>query len=283
MSAPMSDAPASRDIVRAGCGAALFGIPLMYTMEMWWAGSWASPAANTALVLAVLVAATVIDRTAGFRFHADRTWRGSMIDGVEVVAISAVGGLVLLVVIGEIDLSTQWRESLAKVVAQLVPLVIGASIANEILGSGSNDRDSTSEQSNGGNSIQVPHVLGMAGAAMLGAVVIALAIAPTDEVVIIAGRASLGHLLALTAVSLVVSHALVFSADFGRRRRSPANGLLAELGHSGMAYGFAILMSAAMLALYGRLDGVSAMTAWSRVIALGFPASIGAAAGRLAA
>ena len=281
MSAPMSDAPASRDIVRAGCGAALFGIPLMYTMEVWWAGSWASPAANIGLVLGVLVAATVIDRTAGFRFHGDRTWRGSMIDGVEVVAISAVGGLVLLIVIGEIDLSTQWRESLSKVIAQLVPLVIGASIANEILGSGPRGEAGTEDEPAGASALGP--VLAMAGAAMLGAVVIALAIAPTDEVIIIAGRASLGHLLGLTVVSLAVSHALVFVADFGRRRRHPANGVIAELGHSGLAYGVAIVMSALMLALYGRLDGVSAMTAWSRVIALSLPASIGAAAGRLAA
>jgi uncharacterized membrane protein len=42
-------------------------------------------------------------------------------------------------------------------------------------------------------------------------------------------------------------------------------------------------MSAVMLALYGRLGGVSALTAWSRVVALSFPAAIGAAAGRLAA
>ena len=32
------------DIVRGGCGGFLFGIPLLYTMEVWWIGSSATPA-----------------------------------------------------------------------------------------------------------------------------------------------------------------------------------------------------------------------------------------------
>jgi putative integral membrane protein (TIGR02587 family) len=273
----MTTAPASRDIVRAGCGAALFGIPLIYTMEVWWAGSAASPATNLALLVVLLIAATVIDRTAGFRFHDDRTWRGSAIDGVEVMGISIIGAVILLTVIGEIDLSTQWREALSKVIAELVPLVIGASIANEILGSGDSADDDD------GPAPSSRPLLALAGGSTLGAVVVALAIAPTDEVVIVAGRATVAHLLGLVVVSLVVSHAIVFSADFGRARRTHAVGLIPQLAHSGAAYGVAIVMSGAMLALYGRLDGVSGITAWSRVVALSFPAAIGAAAGRLAA
>lgn len=260
----------------------LFGVPLLYTMELWWSGTSLPPATGVVVVLLVLATAIVIDRTAGFRFHDDRAWASSAIDGVEVVAVCVVLGAVMLVVLGEIDGGTNLRESLAKVVAQLVPLVLGGSIANEIFGSagssgGAEGPVDTGESSAGTLPVTVWRVV---GAAVLGSVVVALAIAPTDEVIIIAGRASLWHLLALTAASLAASHAIVFSADFGRRR--PRGDVREELAHSGIAYGVAIATSAAMLAFYGRLDGVSMATSWSRVIALGFPAAIGAAAGRLA-
>lgn len=278
----MSSAPASRDVVRAGCGAALFGVPLLYTMELWWSGTSLSPATGVVVVLGVLGAAIVIDRTAGFRFHDDRAWGSSAIDGVEVVAVCVVLGAVMLVVLGEIDGGTHLRESLSKVVAQLVPLVLGGSIANEIFGDAGSSGDADDQADAGASSaVTLPVTLrGVVGGAVLGSVVVALAIAPTDEVIIIAGRSTVWHLLALTVASLVASHAIVFSADFGRRR--PRSAVRVELAHSGIAYGAAITTSAAMLAFYGRLDGVSMGTSWSRVIALGFPAAIGAAAGRLA-
>ncbi len=270
------DGGVGRDMIRAGCGAALFGVPLLYTMELWWTGSGSSPAFSLGLVVAVLVAATIIDRTAGFRFAQERTWSSSVIDGVEITGICIAVAAIVLVVIGEIDLRTAVRESTAKVIAQLVPLVIGASIANEIFGSGSAAPPNPEPPS-------TAHRLGSSlGGAFLGAVVVALAIAPTDEVVIIAGRASLWHLLALIVVSLVASHGIVFSADFAGSNNLRQPSTLDELAHTALAYSVALVAAGLMLALYGRFDGLSALTVWSRVIALGFPAAIGAAAGRLA-
>jgi len=267
-----------RDMIRAGCGAALFGVPLLYTMELWWTGTGSSPAFSLGLLAAVLVAATVIDRTAGFRFAPERSWSSSLVDGVEVTGICIAVAAVVLVVIGEITPQTNVRESMSKVIAQLVPLVIGASIANEIFGNGS----ATPAEPGTGSGSGARQVGSLLGGAFVGAIVVALAIAPTDEVTIIAGRASLAHLLALIAVSLVASHGIVFSADFAgssdlRRQRH-----LDELAHTALAYIVALIAAGVMLALYGRLTGVSVLTSWSRVIALGFPAAIGAAAGRLA-
>lgn len=267
-------------MIRASCGAALFGVPLLYTMELWWRGSQATPLLNLSLVIGLVLVAAVLDRTAAFRFSEDRSWFASLVDGVEIVAISVVVAAIILVVIGEIDLTTRWRESASKVIAQLLPLVIGASIANEVFGSSSGQNGEPSDSGDLANGSRA--LLTTIGPAFLGSVVVALAIAPTDEVIIIAGRARLGHLLALIAVSLLVSHATVFSADFagsvGLRR--PTFG--SELAHTGIAYVTAIVASAVMLGLYARIGGVSSLTAWSRVVALGFPASVGAAAGRLA-
>ena len=259
------DGGVGRDMIRAGCGAALFGVPLLYTLELWWTGSGSSPAFNLGLVGLVLVAATVIDRTAGFRFAPQRTWSSSVIDGVEITGICIAVAAVVLVVIGEIDLRTAVRESTAKVIAQLVPLVIGASIANEIFGSGSTAPPNPEPPS------AAHRLKSLLGGALLGAVVVALAIAPTDEVAIIAGRASLWHLLALIAVSLVASHGIVFSADFAGSNDLRRPSTVDELAHTALTYMVALLAAGLMLALYGRLNGLSALTVWSRITLSGFP------------
>ena len=55
------------DVVRAVSGGLLFGVPLLYTMEVWWTGTHTEP--HQMLVLLTLLALPIfaLNRTAGFR------------------------------------------------------------------------------------------------------------------------------------------------------------------------------------------------------------------------
>jgi uncharacterized membrane protein len=75
---------------------------------------------------------------------------------------------------------------------------------------------------------------------------------------------------------------MVFSADFGGREQRIASGGATQgpITETLLAYAVAFSVSAAMLAMFGRVDTVNG-AATARVVTLAFPASIRAALGRL--
>lgn len=46
------------DIIRGACGGFLFGIPLLYTMEVWWVGSLAKPPVVMLAIALTFIAVT---------------------------------------------------------------------------------------------------------------------------------------------------------------------------------------------------------------------------------
>lgn len=121
------------------------------------------------------------------------------------------------------------------------------------------------------------------GANALGAVFVALSIAPTDEVPMLASSRSPVWLLAIVAASLAAAYAIVFVAGFsGQARRRSHPGLLQQpLIETVVSYVVALLMAFVLLALFQRAD-VPWTVLIAHVVVLGFPAAIGGAAGRLA-
>ena len=121
------------------------------------------------------------------------------------------------------------------------------------------------------------------GASSIGAVFIALSIAPTDEVEQVSSSRGPVWLLAIMAASLLIAYAIVFVAGFtGQSRRRTSTGLLQHPVIETLAsYVVALMVAAVMLWLFQRADLPSHVTL-SHVIVLGLPAAIGGAAGRLA-
>ncbi len=115
-----------------------------------------------------------------------------------------------------------------------------------------------------------------------GALVFALNIAPTAEPVILAAELNGVHLSLLVVAALVLSYLMVFYAEFGGRdQRIASDGATqGPVTETLLAYGVAFAVSAAMLAMFGRVDVVNQATL-ARVVVLAFPASIGAALGRM--
>lgn len=118
---------------------------------------------------------------------------------------------------------------------------------------------------------------------IVGSLFLAFNIAPTEEIVRLAGRMAPVHGLLLIGLTLVMMHAFVYASGFrGTPERAPdatAVGLFFRFTIVGFA--LALLVSAYVLWTFGRLEDATAGVAAMRIAVLGFPAGLGAAAARL--
>jgi putative integral membrane protein (TIGR02587 family) len=275
------------DVVRAMSGGLLFGVPLLYTMEVWWTGSHTSPT-QVAVVLALLVVPVLaLNRTAGFRSTKDISLAEAGEDTIKAVAIGLVVTAAVLVVLREVTLDTPIEVTLGKVVYEAVPFCLGIGVARHFLAGG---RDGSGEGDGGRESGGADRTddglhptLTDLGATTIGALFIALSIAPTDEIPMLASAMSPLWLLVVMTTSLGASYAIVFVAGFSDQAgRHAQEGIFQRpLSETIFSYLVALVVAAVLLWLFQR--GVEPWTdVLARVIVLGLPAAVGGAAGRLA-
>ncbi|WP_219904106.1 DUF2391 family protein [Stenomitos frigidus] len=78
------------DLVRGACGGFLFGIPLLYTMEVWWIGSVAQPPRLIMALVGTFIAVFGLNRTEGFRKTRRLRPYEAVTDTVEAMAIGVI-------------------------------------------------------------------------------------------------------------------------------------------------------------------------------------------------
>ncbi|MBD2595895.1 TIGR02587 family membrane protein [Nostoc spongiaeforme FACHB-130] len=269
------------DIVRGICGGFLFGIPLIYTMEVWWIGSLAKPRLIAIAIALMFVVVFLLNYTEGFRKRRN-TWRldEAAIDTVEAIAIGFVCSAFMLWLLQEITPATSLKESLGKVVYEGVPFTLGVALANQFLQAGNQNNSTSATHKN-----NLHATLADLGATVIGATVIAFNIAPTDEVPMLAAAISPPWLWVLMAASLVISYAIVFQAGFSdqQKRRQQKGIFQRPLSETTISYLVSLLASGAMLFFFQKLTLSDPWIMWlEHTLVLGLPATIGGAAGRLA-
>ncbi|HEY9801982.1 MAG TPA: TIGR02587 family membrane protein [Leptolyngbyaceae cyanobacterium] len=278
------------DIVRGTCGGFLFGIPLIYTMEVWWIGSLAKPRLMMIAIAIMFMIVFVLNYTEGFRKRRNN-WRvdEAAIDTVEAMAIGFVCSAFMLWLLREITLETSLKESLGKIVFESVPFTLGVALANQFIGKSDQDNSAPDTQKRNNISKHNNHglhaTLADLGATVIGAIVIAFNIAPTDEVPMLAAAISPPWLLALIAASLVISYAIVFQAGFSdqQKRRQQKGIFQRPLSETTISYLVSLLASAMMLFFFQKVTFTDPWRMWlEHTLVLGLPATIGGAAGRLA-
>jgi uncharacterized membrane protein len=129
------------------------------------------------------------------------------------------------------------------------------------------------------------HTLADLSATLIGAVFIAFAIAPTDEVPMLAAAASPFWILAIMATSLLVSYTIVFAAGFtNQKKRHQQQGFFQRpSGETVFSYLVSLLASVLMLWFFQQLSWEDPWDLWlSYTVILGLPSTIGGAAGRIA-
>lgn len=188
------------------------------------------------------------------------------------VAFAASAGVLLLFNLVHRGMSAD--EIIGKITLQAVPASFGAVLARAQLGEKS-DREERAERETG--------YWGELFHMMAGAIFFAFNVAPTEEIVVISHKMTHWHALALALASIVAMHAFVYAAEFRGQAAVPEgmsrSSLFARFTLTG--YAMALVVSAAVLWLFGRFDGDATAPVLMAVIVLGFPAAIGAAAARL--
>ena len=126
------------------------------------------------------------------------------------------------------------------------------------------------------------HFGGQVVVTFCGAVLFAANVAPTEEILVIAIETGPLRLLLLAGVSLALGSLILYFTDFARAARySPIETRRQAFRGTIITYAIALSASAAILWFFGRFDDQAASIVVSEIVVLGFPATLGASAGRL--
>lgn len=276
-----------REYGRGIAGGLLFSMPLLYTEELWHTGFLA---ASPRLIVYVAVSFLLLlgyNRFAGMRRDA-RMWEVA-VDSIEEMGIGLVISAIVLFLLSRIDFGMPASEIVGKVVIASMTVAVGVSIGTAQLGGGSPEDEEGGDEAGGmeedpkeAGDASASDVLGELTLAFCGAVLFASNIGATLEIPRLGMEATSGRLLGLVALSLTIGAIILFFSDFrGSGRGVPKNGLIGIAVGLAASYGAALAASALMLWFFERLEGNSPIEAVSQIVVLGFPATLGASAGRL--
>jgi len=120
------------DLVRAASGGLLFGVPLLYTMEMWFAGLTARPSRLIVYVLVTYVLLLGYNRYAGLR--EDASFAEVAIDSVEEMGLGVVIATVVLWLCGRLTGEMTGAEIVNQIVVEAMTVAIGVSVGTAQLG-----------------------------------------------------------------------------------------------------------------------------------------------------
>jgi putative integral membrane protein (TIGR02587 family) len=255
---------------RGLAGGLLFSLPLVYTMEMWWAGFIAAPARLLALLLFTYVLLLGYNRFAGM--HHDASWADVAIDSVEELGLGVLTGAAVLYLIGRIGVHQSMDEMLGTIVVEAAVVAIGFSVGTaQLKGGGDAESDHRPK----------PHFAGEVVIAFCGAVLFSANVAPTEEILIIAAEADPWRLAVLVLVSIAIGSIVLYFSGFRQSGRHHHGGTTAIVSGTVMTYAVSLLAGAVMLWFFGRFEAMSLLMIVSQTVVLAFPATLGASAGRL--
>lgn len=286
----------SRDFLRAIAAGTIFGMPLLFTMEMWWRGAIFTPLQLIVILGMALLLNFVLSLFLGFRSgHGVRhgvpggmysVVARALSESLTSVALGAVISAVMLCLIGEISKDLALYESIGKITIQASMVSLGISVTNAKFRSSSVSVDASAETSPFGAppfSKQAWQDMKDVGATLVGALFFSFNLAPTEEIVLIANRLSPERLILLLASEILLCYIILFASGFWKRRNhdkgSPFQSPIAE---TLMASAFSVLVAMAMIAMVGHEGAAVNLELFvSTSVVLACPAIVGGAAGRL--
>jgi len=263
---------------RAFAGAYIFGIPLLFTMEMWWIGQYAERWKILLFVGVALVTNVGLSYAAGFRRQeAKRTLGAHLDEAIDAFAVGIVGGTLVLLVLNQLRANASLDANLGKIVLQAIPLGIGASVATQVFDGESKGGRVGAKQPAEGGWMRLTADL---GATAIGGVFICASVAPTDEITLIASSLTSAHVLACIALSLAIELVIITATGLrAHRSRHPTHHPFAVVV---LAYAVSLLVSFASLLLFDVLSFSDPAEVLVRLtVVLAIPTAIGGAAGRL--
>jgi putative integral membrane protein (TIGR02587 family) len=277
-----------KDLIEGISGGFLFGVPLLYTMEVWFIGSRVQPEILLLILGVTYVVILLLNRAVGFRENSKHRTIDAAAESVEAMAIGIVCAAAILVLLQEISWKSSLGEAVGKIIFESVPFSFGVALSRLILRGDRelpNQAKSNRQSGKKATNRMFADTVADLSATSIGAAIVAFAIAPTDEVPMLAVAASPPWLLAIIAVSLLISYAIVFVACFtDREKRRQQQGFFQRpSGETVFSYLVSLLASVLMLWFFQQLSWQDPWYLWlDYTIILGLPATIGGAAGRIA-
>ncbi len=262
-------------------GGLLFSLPMLYTMELWWAGF----IANTMqLVIYFMVGISLLllyNRYVGIRN--DSSIIECLLESFEEMGLAILLTLFILWITGRISEVMSLSEISGKVVVEAVTVAIGISVGKSQLGSDKKDDEEAQEKDDDTEALERPDLVRAISIALCGAILIASNVAPTEEVVVIAMESEVYKIFIIAMLSIGIGGAVLYYINFtGTEQMAVASGQHRKaLAGTIIMYAIALSSSAFMLWFFGRFAGLELGGIIAQTIVLGFPATLGASAGRL--
>jgi len=254
----------------------MFAMPLLFTMEVWWAGFILHPLRIAAYMAATFLILLFYNRFVGLR--KDASFSEVAIDSVEEMGIGILVAALILWLGGRISADMTFFEIGGKVIMEAMTVAIGVSVGTAQLGA-SDDGDGGFAGEDGCSS---KDYLPQAAVALCGAVLFAANIAPTDEITVVAMENSPERILLLCLFSLILGSLVLHFSEFrGASIHVAKDTIPLQIRGIVTTYAVALVASAASLYFFGKFDDQTTYIMVAQTVVLGVPAVLGASAGRL--
>ena len=275
------------DAVRGLASGFLIGVPVVFTVDVWWLGDQTAPLDSLFLIVFAFLLSLAAVYWIGFHRGLRRGWQ-YLGDAVEAVALAALALVVIYWALGQIGDGQPASIALGRIAVALAPVCLGVAIANHLL-----PRDISPYAPDRGDATALRAArwrgkthrrLLEAGAALAGALFVSIAIVPTDDLSAITTEVPVRNLPLVILLSLLVTYTVVFAAGFSgeRHRHVAARSPRHPISDTIVDYLLAFAVALFVLWLFGRVDGtVAPIVIYAKAVLLAFPAAMCAAAGRL--
>lgn len=285
---------ALKEYGRGIAGGLLFSLPMLYTMELWWIGFIAAPLHLLIYLMVGVFLLLIYSHYVGL--SSDHSIFESFLEALEELGLGIVLTIIILYITGRILPEMSYEEIIGKIVVEAVTVAIGISIGKAQLGgknsendeNGKNEEDEKDEGNSGrpknsSGTDRHHYFLRSINLALCGSLVIAANVAPTEEIVLIALESAPYKLLLILASSVALGAAILYHINFkGAGKYDIHRDSFMEIAAgTAIMYAIALAISAFMLWFFGRFDNLSLYGIIAQTVVLGFPATLGASAGKL--
>lgn len=245
---------------------------MLMTMEMWWLGFYMDRLRLTLFILLNIPMLIGLSHYSGFEQTV--SWKDDVIDAFVAYAVGFTASAIVLVLFGVLKPDMSLDTILGKIALQAIPASIGALLAQSQLGGvHGEEKKKRARQGYAGELFTMA----------VGAIFLAFNLSPTEEMVLIAHKASYWHLFGLALLSILVMHAFVYTLSFhGQPQVNRSTSFMSTFARFTLVgYALVLLVSAYVLWTFGRMQGLDPEAIVKAVVVLAFPGAIGAAAARL--
>lgn len=277
-----------RDLLRGIAAGLIFGMPLLFTMEIWYAGKSYHPL-KTGLILLITIFINI-----GFSYFAGLRQKNSSAkileaidDGLCSILLGFVSAVLILALIGKINFNVfEHAAQLGMVILEACLISIGISFTNFKFKEISDRKTALALADHmpfSDESLQLKKDLNDLAATVAGALIFSFNMAPTEEIVSIAAGLNGWQLLLLLGMELVFCYIILYASGLEKNPIYEKDSFFQKPWvETIMATSIGLIVSMLLVQLIGHKTIYLHDPHFLAVsVTLGLPAVIGGAAGRI--